>query len=73
MPVQKSQETYWMHHVWEDKKGYTFPKGICPKVNVIAPLEFELTYYNSTVRRFYQYTTTRALDSTLNNLIVWFQ
>ena len=23
-----------------------FPKGICPKVNVILQLEYELTYYN---------------------------
>ena len=25
----------------------TFPKGISPKVNVIARLEFELAYYDS--------------------------
>ena len=28
---------------------HTFPKGICPKVNVIARLEFELAYYDSAV------------------------
>ena len=27
---------------WEDKGVHTFPKGICPKANVIAQLEFEL-------------------------------
>ena len=26
---------------------HTFPKGICPKVNVIARLEYELAYYDS--------------------------
>ena len=26
--------------------------GICPKVNVLAQLEFELTYYNSSVYQF---------------------
>ena len=37
---------------WEDKWVYTFPKGICPKVNVIVRLEFELAYYDSAVQRF---------------------
>ena len=36
---------------------YTFPKGICPKVNVIARLEYELAYYDSAVHRFNHYTT----------------
>ena len=34
-----------------------FPKGICPKVNVIAWLEYELAYYDSAVHRFNHYTT----------------
>ena len=34
---------------------YTFPKGIYPKVNVIARLEFELAYYDSAVYRFNHY------------------
>ena len=36
---------------------HTFPNGICPKVNVIARLEFELAYYDSVVHRFNHYTT----------------
>ena len=32
-----------------------FPKDISPKVNVIAQLEFELTYYNVTVQHFSHY------------------
>ena len=36
---------------------HTFPKGICPKVNVIARLEYELAYYDSAVNRFNHYTT----------------
>ena len=36
---------------------HTFPKGICPKVNVIARLEYELTYNDSAVHRFNHYTT----------------
>ena len=35
----------------------TFPKGICPKVNIIAQLEYELAYYDSAVHRFNNYTT----------------
>ena len=29
----------------ENKGVHTFPTGISPKVNVIAPLEFELAYF----------------------------
>ena len=36
---------------------HTFPKGICPKVNVIVRLEFKLVYYDSTVQHFNHYTT----------------
>ena len=39
------------------RRFYTFPKGICPKGNVIAWLEFELAYYDSAVHRFNYYTT----------------
>ena len=35
-----------------------FPKGICPKVNVTARLEYERAYYDSAVHRFNHYTTT---------------
>ena len=44
-------------HGWEDKGVHTFPKGICPKVNVIARLEYELAYYDSTVYRINHYTS----------------
>ena len=40
------EEQYWYYltHSWEDKGVHTFPKGICPKVNVIARLEYKLAY-----------------------------
>ena len=44
---------YYLTHSWEDKGVHTFPKGICPKVNVIERLEYELAYYDSAVH----YTT----------------
>ena len=37
--------------------SHIFPKGICPKENVIARLEYELAYYDSAVHRFNHYTT----------------
>ena len=43
----KNSSMYYLTHSWEDKGVHTFPKGICPKVNVIAWLEYEFTYYDS--------------------------
>ena len=54
---QKNSNRYYLTHSWEDKGVHTFPKGICPKVNVIARLQCELAYYDSAVHRFNQYTT----------------
>ena len=48
MPFSKNYFT----NSWADKEVHTFPKGICPKVNVIARLEFELAYYDSANHRF---------------------
>ena len=31
----EEQLWYYLTHSWEDKGVHTFPKGICPKVNVI--------------------------------------
>ena len=42
---------------WDDKGVHAFPKGICPKVNIIAWLGFELAYYDSVDHRFNHYTT----------------
>ena len=53
----EEQLWYYLTHSWEDKGVHTFPKGICPKVNVIARLDFQLTYYDSEVHRFNHYTT----------------
>ena len=42
---------------WEDIVVHTFPKSIYPKVNVIARLEYELAYYDSSAHCFNHYTT----------------
>ena len=53
-------------HIWEDKGFIPFLKGICPKVNMISRLEFELAYYHSTVQSFNHYTTiTPPLSTSL--------
>ena len=60
-------------HSWEDKGVRTFPKGICPKVIVIARLEFELAYYDSAVQRFNQlsvYLAHSFLENTCNLVLL---
>ena len=37
----------YLTHRWEDEWVHTFPNGICPKLNVLKRLEFELAYYDS--------------------------
>ena len=48
---EKNSRGTILTHSWEDKGVHTFPKSICPKVNVIARPEFELASYDSTVHR----------------------
>ena len=42
--LPEERQWYYLPHSWEDKGVHTFPNGICPKVNVIAQLEYELAY-----------------------------
>ena len=46
---------------------HTFPKGICPKVDVLARLEFELAFYDSAVLRINHNTTGTPPDMWLVN------
>ena len=39
-----------------NERVHAFPKGISPKVNVIAWLEFELTHYKTVVQYVDHYT-----------------
>ena len=45
----------------QDKGFHTFPKGISPKVNIMAWLEFELAYYNYAVQHFNHYNTNNSI------------
>ena len=40
-----------------DMEVYTFCKGISPKVNVMARLEFELVYYDVAIQHASYYST----------------
>ena len=53
----EEQLRYYLTHSCEDKGFHAFPKSICPKMNPIAWLEFELAYYDSTIQRFNHYAT----------------
>ena len=54
------------------KGAHTFPNGICPKVNVIDRLEFELAYGNVTVQHVNHYTKGDSLCMGKKDLIhVW--
>ena len=52
----EEQLWYYLTHSWEDKEIHTFPKGINPKVNIIARLEYKPPYYDSAVHQFNHYT-----------------
>ena len=53
----EEQSWYYSTNSWWDKRIHTFPKGIGPKMNVIARLEFELVYYEVEVQHVNHYAT----------------
>ena len=44
-----------------DDDDDAFRKSICPKVNLIARLEYEVAYYDFVIHRFNHYTTKSPL------------
>ena len=50
---------YYLTRRWGDKEVHIFSKGICPKLNVIARLEFELASYEAAVLYFSPITSQR--------------
>ena len=67
----EEQQWCYLTHSEEDKGVHIFPKGICPNVNVIAWLEFELAYYDSPVQGFNNYTTRTPTSSIPDILIIY--
>ena len=45
----------YLTYIWRDKDVHTFSKGICPKVNVIAWLEFKIACYDVAVQHISDY------------------
>ena len=60
MPIHSPRKTVVvLFNPYMGYKGiHTFPQNICQKANVIAQVEFELTYYNPAVYGVNNYTTT---------------
>ena len=53
----EEQSWYYSTHSWKGNGVHTFLKGICPKVNVIARLEFDLAYLEA-IKGFIQFIQT---------------
>ena len=68
--IHPSRRTIVVPFRCEDKGAFIpSPKGIYPKMNLVAWLEFELAYYNSAVQHFNNYTTMSSPPHTF--LIFW--
>ena len=52
----------YLNNIRGDNKVHTFPKGINPKVNVIARLEFRLANYDVAVQHVNQCAVETVLD-----------
>ena len=48
----EEQQWYYVTQSYGNLRIHTFPKGVSLKVNVIAWLEFELTYFKAPVQHF---------------------
>ena len=62
MPDSSFQKKYYVTQSWLDKGDHTFPKDICPNMNIIADIQFKLSYYDYQVQRFNHYTTWTPLS-----------
>ena len=47
--IVERQQWYYLILSCGDKEVHIFPKGISPRVNIIARLEFELSHYDIAV------------------------
>ena len=50
--IRWEQQCYNLTHNWGNMGYNTFPRGINPKVNIMAQLEFELAYLEGVVQHF---------------------
>ena len=57
------QQWYYLTQNWVYKEVYTFPRGICLKVNIIERLEFELPYLSIFIFLFYLINVKVTLET----------
>ena len=74
-PIQPvHSQGYNLMHLFLDRRlGRRSICYICPKVNVIAQMEFKVTFYNDAVRHIMQYTTGISPDVILDPFLSWFE
>ena len=53
----EKQKWYYLTNSKEEKEIQTFSNSNCPKMNIIARLEFEFSNYNCPVHSLNHYTT----------------
>ena len=51
-PFLVEQQWYYLTHNYEDNRVHAFLNGISQKVNLIARLEFKLSYFKTAVQHF---------------------
>ena len=44
----EEQQLYYLKHRWKNNEVHAFPNGFCPKVSVIAWLEFDIVNFKAT-------------------------
>ena len=69
---EEKQQWYFLTHSWKDKGFHNIPKGIRPKVNIIAQLEFELAYYDVTMQHisYYKIETTPHFTAEISHQLL---
>ena len=67
----EEHQWYYLTHSWDYKAVHTFPHGICLKWNIIARLEFELTFYDVIVQHINHYSMRAPLSSSIWILLLY--
>ena len=70
--IVEEQQWYNLIDSCGDKRVHTIPKGISPKVNALAWLEFELAYLTAIIWHFNHYATGHRLTDYQYNIYTKF-
>ena len=75
--LQEEQQWCDLTHSCEYQGVHFFPNGICPKVNVIAQLEFEFAYFDYAVYSIRTPPTVQGFNvlpcNGNNSTVIWFK